>query len=97
MMNMMKHLFFLVLIVFLAAFYLSISNAAEEKSVYAKPIFEQKCSVCHKIDRATSKTKTYDEWYKTVTRMKNRNSAKITDDEVKLIVDYLTTNHGRKE
>lgn len=93
----MKYFFFVLMIVISAAFYLSISNAAEEKSVYGKPLFEQKCSVCHKIDRATSKTKAYDEWYKTVTRMKNRNSAKITDDEVKLIVDYLTANYGRKE
>lgn len=97
MVKMTKHLFLLLLIMISAIFCLSINNAAEEKSVYGKPLFEQKCSVCHKIDRATSKTKTYDEWFKTVTRMKNGHSAKITDDEVKLIVDYLTTNHGRKE
>lgn len=93
----MKSFFFALVVAVLAAFYLSVSNAAEEKSVYGKPLFEQKCSVCHETKRATSKTKTYDEWYKTVTRMKNGHSAKITDDEVKLIVDYLTTNYGRKE
>jgi cytochrome c5 len=95
--KMIKHLFFVLLVVFSAAFCLSNSNAGEEKNVYAKPIFEQKCSVCHELDRAKSKIKTYDEWYKTVTRMKNGHSAKITDDEVKLIVDYLAAKYGRKE
>lgn len=95
--NMTKHLFLLLLIVISAMFCLSVSNAAEEKSVYGKPVFEQKCSVCHETKRATSKTKTYDEWFKTVTRMQNKSSAKITDDEVKLIVDYLTANYGRKQ
>jgi hypothetical protein len=63
----------------------------------AKDLFEKKCSVCHKADRATSKKKKQKEWDTTVMRMINSHGAKINDGEVKIIIDYLTANYSKEE
>jgi hypothetical protein len=61
----------------------------------AKSLFEQKCGTCHNSSRATTKSKTEEEWKTTVLRMKNVNGCRITDEEAKAIIDYLTKNHGK--
>ena len=61
----------------------------------AKTLFEKKCSVCHSADRAKSLKKTNEEWSKTVTRMKIKRNENISDDEAKIIIDYLTTTYGK--
>jgi hypothetical protein len=58
-------------------------------------LFESKCSVCHSIDRPKSKNKTKEEWKTTVMRMKNSNSCPITDEEAKMIIDYLAEEYGK--
>jgi hypothetical protein len=58
-------------------------------------LFERKCSVCHKIDRPKSQRKTQEEWKNTVIRMKNIHRAPITDEETKVIVDYLSSAYPR--
>jgi cytochrome c5 len=63
-------------------------------AIDAKTLFEKKCSACHSADRAKSLKKTNEEWTKTVTQMKEK-TANITNDEAKLIVDYLTTTYGK--
>ncbi len=60
-----------------------------------KALFEKKCSICHKVDRATSKKKASQEWQATVMRMKTVNGAPINDDEAKRIIDYLSKNYGK--
>ncbi len=61
----------------------------------AKTLFEKKCSVCHSADRAKSLKKTNEEWTKTVTRMKEKRNENISNDEAKIIIDYLTTTYGK--
>jgi hypothetical protein len=63
----------------------------------AKDLFEKKCTVCHKTDRATSKKKAQKKWDTTVMRMINSRGAQINDGEAKIIIDYLTTNYGKEE
>ena len=72
----------------------SAALAAEGGAKDAKALFEEKCSICHGLDRPTSKKKTAEEWTKTVMRMKNGNGCPITDDEAKAVVDYLAKNYG---
>jgi len=60
----------------------------------AKALFESKCSACHSTDRPKSKKKDKAEWEQTVQRMK-KNGAKLTDDEVKAIVEYLAKTYGK--
>ena len=57
-------------------------------------LFEQKCSICHSIERPESKVKTRKEWETTVTRMRNVHDAPITDDEARVIIEYLAKHYG---
>jgi len=68
---------------------------AEKPSMDVQSLFEQKCSICHSSDRAKSKKKTLNEWETTVMRMKNERGAPISDEEAKIIIDYLAKNYGK--
>jgi cytochrome c5 len=63
--------------------------AAEKVGNNGKTLFENNCGKCHNLDRSKSKKKTKDEWETTILRMK-KNGATITDDEAKIITNYLT-------
>ena len=63
--------------------------AAEKVGNNGKILFENNCGECHNLDRPKSKKKTKDEWETTVLRMK-QNGAAITDDEAKIIINYLS-------
>ncbi len=67
----------------------------EQEITDSKTVFEKKCSTCHKIERATSAKKTNEEWTKTVTRMKGKRNANISDEEAKAIIEYLSKTHGK--
>jgi hypothetical protein len=87
------------IVVFLcAALFVSLSYVpvyGEEKTgMDAKVLFETKCSTCHSADRAKKKQKTAEEWAITVMRMKNVRGCPVTDDEAKLIINYLAKNYG---
>jgi hypothetical protein len=61
----------------------------------AKALFETKCSVCHSIDRPKSAKKALEAWTKTVTRMKGKKDGIISNDDAKIIIDYLALNYGK--
>jgi hypothetical protein len=67
----------------------------ENVSTQGKALFEEKCSICHTLDRPRSKRKTYDEWLTTVLRMKNQREAPIDDSEVETITEFLSANYGQ--
>ncbi|HET9219959.1 MAG TPA: photosynthetic reaction center cytochrome c subunit family protein [Terriglobia bacterium] len=47
------------------------------------------CASCHTLDRVKNKVADQEAWTATVTRMKDRGAA-LTDQQVPLVVDYLT-------
>jgi len=53
-----------------------------------------RCTVCHLATQFTRERRTLDEWRDTVQR-KTRFDARISEDEIRLIVDYLFTYYGR--
>jgi mono/diheme cytochrome c family protein len=61
----------------------------------AKALFEKRCSLCHPASRPLSKNKSGDEWRQTVTRMKGYAGDRISEEEVAIIVDYLTEIRGK--
>jgi cytochrome c5 len=61
-----------------------------------KTLFEAKCSVCHGIDRATSRTETKEKWASIVKEMQGRKDGWISDAEAAKIVDFLAAEHGKK-
>ncbi|MCX5812344.1 MAG: c-type cytochrome [Proteobacteria bacterium] len=84
-------------IMFLAMSGVQLSGAVETKTDAndGRVLFEKKCSVCHNLEKSTSKKKTPAEWEKTVKRMIESRGAKINDEEAKVIVDYLAKNYGK--
>jgi hypothetical protein len=85
-------------IIFLAVSGMPVYGANETKIDVkdARTIFESKCSVCHKFEKATSKNKTSAEWEKTIKRMIESRGARTTNEEAKIIKDYLAENYGKR-
>lgn len=55
----------------------------------AKPLFQQKCQLCHELRSPANRTLTPEQWAATVDRMINARSAPIAKDERDRIVGYL--------
>ena len=61
----------------------------------AKGLFEKRCSLCHPASRPLSKTKSSEEWEKTVVRMKGYAGDRISDQDAKIIAGYLAEIRGK--
>jgi cytochrome c5 len=61
-----------------------------------KALFEQKCSVCHELTRATSRTETKEGWASLVKEMQGKKAGWISDEEAGKIVEFLAAEHGKK-
>lgn len=61
-----------------------------------KTLFAAKCSVCHTLDRATSRTETKEKWAELVKTMQTKKAGWISDEEASRIVDFLAAEHGKK-
>ncbi|MEN8264460.1 MAG: hypothetical protein ABFR82_13470 [Nitrospirota bacterium] len=80
---------------FVIVFYHQALASSHEEKINAEQLFESKCSVCHSINRPKSKEKSKEGWETTVMRMKNTNGCPITDEEAKMIIDYLAEEYGK--
>lgn len=69
-------------------------SAAAPAASGAKALFEEKCRLCHELERALDQRKSRAEWTTTVMRMKETNACPITADEAARIVDYLAAVRG---
>ncbi len=61
-----------------------------------KALFEQKCSVCHGLDRATSRKESKAKWTAIVKEMQGKKAGWISDAEADKIIDFLVADHGTK-
>ncbi len=61
-----------------------------------KALFEQKCSVCHELARAVTRSETKEGWVSVVKEMQGKKAGWISDDEAAKIVAFLTAEHGKK-
>ncbi len=57
-----------------------------------KAIVEEKCSMCHELERVTGSRFTRADWQTTMNRMKDY-GVELTDDEWTVVTDYLATNY----
>jgi membrane protein involved in colicin uptake len=55
-------------------------------------LMQQRCSVCHSLDRVTSAHKTAAEWTTTVQRMVSH-GAQLNAQEQQTLIDYLAANY----
>ena len=66
-------------------------SAVEE----GKALFEQKCSVCHGLDRATARTETKERWMAVIKEMQAKKADWITDADAAKILEYISSTHGK--
>ena len=63
----------------------------------AKSAFQQKCSVCHSLERPLEKNKEFQAWVETVRRMASKKPGHLTDEEMQSIPGFLTAKGEEKE
>jgi hypothetical protein len=68
-------------------------NSHGAKSERAGKLFVEACTACHTLDRVKSQRLTSEEWRGTIAGMISEGIA-LTDEEVDLVVGYLTTHFG---
>lgn len=68
------------------------ASAIEE----GKALFEQQCSVCHGLDRATARMETKEKWTSIVKDMQTKKADWISDADAEKTVEFLSTEHGKQ-
>lgn len=61
-----------------------------------KVLFEQKCGICHGLDRATSRMENKESWAGIVKTMQGKKAEWISDTDASKIVEFLVSEHGKK-
>ena len=61
-----------------------------------KTLFDNKCGVCHGIDRAAARRETKEKWASIVKDMQGKKADWISDAEAAKIVEFLVAEHGKK-
>jgi cytochrome c5 len=56
-------------------------------------LLEERCTVCHGLDRTTSAQKTREEWEQTVVRMVGK-GAELNEEEQEILIAYLAETYG---
>jgi len=67
-----------------------------EKTEIAKSLFERKCSKCHPLEVALSKSMTKEQWLEVVKRMQGKDRDWLTDEDIVKISDYLSSVRGKE-
>jgi len=70
--------------------------AAAGGAADGKTLFDQKCSVCHPLDRATARKEMKEKWVTIVKEMQGKKADWISDADAAKIVDYLAAEYGKK-
>ena len=62
----------------------------------AKSTFQQKCNVCHNLERPLEKNKEFQEWVTTVRRMAAKKPEHLTEEEIQAVSGFLTAKGKEK-
>src|SRR5271154_2136977 len=76
-----------------AVLLLAPSMCMAQSPAAAKEAFQSVCGACHSVETVTSQRRTRAQWQESINSMVAR-GAKGTDEELALILDYLTTQYG---
>jgi mono/diheme cytochrome c family protein len=68
------------------------STPASSGGSDGQSLMQERCSVCHSVNRVTSAHKTASEWKVTVDRMIAR-GAQLSTQEEQTLIDYLAANY----
>src|SRR3972149_11177858 len=61
-----------------------------------KALFEQKCSVCHGLDRATARATNKEEWAAIIISMQAKKADWIPEADPAKVLAYLSPENGRE-
>lgn len=61
-----------------------------------KALFEQKCGVCHGLDRSTARKEPKEKWVEIVKSMQGKKADWISDADAAKVVEFLAAEHGKK-
>ena len=103
---MRLHAVYSYLIILLIVFFVSGCSKKEEPKIApsepavaamgeGKTLFEQKCGVCHGLDRATARTETKEKWASIIMEMQGKRADWISEDDAARVLDYLTSAYGK--
>ena len=67
-------------------------NTSGGSSLDGQTLMQQRCSVCHSLDRVTSAQKTLDQWTVSVNRM-IAHGAQLNPQEEQILLAYLAANY----
>lgn len=67
--------------------------AEEPLSGEGETLLQERCTVCHGLDRTTSAQKTRGEWEETVNRMVDR-GAELNEQEKTVLIGYLAETYA---
>lgn len=70
-------------------------NDTMKQGMSAEQLFESRCSICHFSNKAKAARKTKEDWESTVMRMRNKKPSIMTEDEARMIIDYLAETYGK--
>lgn len=68
------------------------STPTPSSTLVGQTLMQQRCSVCHSLDRVTTVQKTADQWTITVQRMVAR-GAQLTTQEQQILIAYLAATY----
>jgi hypothetical protein len=61
-----------------------------------RELVEDVCTYCHNLDRLRGKELSREEW-RGLTKGMISEGAPVTDEELSMILDYLTKNYGKRQ
>ncbi len=88
----LTNLSILIAIILAIAFLAACSSQTGTPALDGQALMQQRCSVCHSLDRVTSAHHTPSEWQATVDRMVAR-GAQLTPSEEQVLLAYLEANY----
>lgn len=63
----------------------------------AKSVFQQKCNLCHGLERPLEKNKEFQAWVETVRRMSAKQPNLLTEEEIQAVAGFLTAKGDEKK
>lgn len=69
------------------------SNTSSGTALDGQSLMQERCSVCHSLDRVTTAHKTADQWTITIERMISH-GAQLNVQEEQTLITYLTANYN---
>lgn len=69
--------------------------SAQDAPKPSKAMFEKACSACHSAESASASRRTREQWQEVIDEMVTQQGAKVADDEVGPILEYLVTAFGK--